>query len=161
MSTTTLRQTNDDRLGEQLLANVAEMLAAAASISHERCFWTSNCATERERYNALHRLASAPSTASHSSRFKHVLPRLKSRSSVRVRSAESQPRSALGWPHATQMHSMPYIAVHPSGKFFVGQSQDNQLLCFTAVGKYKLKRVSPYSEKTDVALFVRQDIMMC
>lgn len=38
------------------------------------------------------------------------------------------------------MHSMPYVAVHPSGKFFVGQSQDNQILCFTAINKYKLKR---------------------
>lgn len=38
------------------------------------------------------------------------------------------------------MHSMPYVAVHPSGKYFVGQSQDNQVLCFTAIGKYKLKR---------------------
>ena len=38
------------------------------------------------------------------------------------------------------MHSMPYVAVHPSGKFFVGQSQDNQILVFTAEGKYKLKR---------------------
>jgi pre-mRNA-processing factor 17 len=40
------------------------------------------------------------------------------------------------------MHSMPYVAVHPSQKFFVGQSQDNQILCFTAQNKYKLKRVS-------------------
>lgn len=39
------------------------------------------------------------------------------------------------------MHSMPYIAVHPNQKYFVGQSQDNQILCFTALGKYKLKRV--------------------
>lgn len=40
------------------------------------------------------------------------------------------------------MHSMPALAVHPSGKFFVGQSQDNQILCFTAQNRYKLKRVS-------------------
>lgn len=40
------------------------------------------------------------------------------------------------------MHSMPYVAVHPSQKFFVGQSQDNQILTFTAQNKYKLKRVS-------------------
>ena len=39
------------------------------------------------------------------------------------------------------MHSMPYIAAHPSGKHFVGQSQDNQILVFTAVNKYKIKRV--------------------
>jgi len=38
------------------------------------------------------------------------------------------------------MHSMPYVAVHPSGKYFCGQSQDNQILCFTAINKYKLKR---------------------
>jgi WD40 repeat protein len=38
------------------------------------------------------------------------------------------------------MHSMPHVAVHPSGKFFLGQSQDNQILVFSAEGKYKLKR---------------------
>jgi len=36
------------------------------------------------------------------------------------------------------MHSMPYVAVHPSGKHWVGQSQDNRLMVFGAVAKVKL-----------------------
>jgi len=38
------------------------------------------------------------------------------------------------------MHSMPSIAIHPTGKYFVGQSQDNQILVFTAINRYKLNR---------------------
>ena len=38
------------------------------------------------------------------------------------------------------MHSIPTVTVHPSGRYFLGQSQDNQILIFTAVNKYKMKR---------------------
>ena len=38
------------------------------------------------------------------------------------------------------MHSIPSVTLHPSGKYFLGQSQDNQILLFTALNKYKLKR---------------------
>ena len=38
------------------------------------------------------------------------------------------------------MHSIPAVTVHPSGKYFLGQSQDNQILIFTALNKYKMKR---------------------
>ena len=38
------------------------------------------------------------------------------------------------------MHSIPAVTVHPSGRYFLGQSQDNQILLFTARDKYKLKR---------------------
>jgi pre-mRNA-processing factor 17 len=39
-----------------------------------------------------------------------------------------------------EMHSMPYIAVHPNGKFFVGQSQDNQCLVYSAINRFKLNK---------------------
>ena len=38
------------------------------------------------------------------------------------------------------MHSIPSVTVHPSGRYFLGQSQDNQILTFTAVNKYKMRR---------------------
>ena len=38
------------------------------------------------------------------------------------------------------MHSIPCVTTHPSGRYFLGQSMDNQVLIFTAGGKYKLKR---------------------
>ena len=38
------------------------------------------------------------------------------------------------------MHSIPSVTVHPSGRYFLGQSQDNQILIFTAVNRYKMKR---------------------
>ena len=38
------------------------------------------------------------------------------------------------------MHSIPTVTPHPSGRYFLGQSQDNQILTFTATNKYKLKR---------------------
>ena len=38
------------------------------------------------------------------------------------------------------MHSIPSVTPHPSGRYFLGQSMDNQILIFTAGGKYKLKR---------------------
>lgn len=47
------------------------------------------------------------------------------------------------------MHSMPYVAMHPSGKHFVGQSQDNQILVFTAINKYKIKRVRTTNTHTN------------
>jgi pre-mRNA-processing factor 17 len=36
------------------------------------------------------------------------------------------------------MHSMPATTLHPNGKFWLGQSQDNQILCYGASGKFKL-----------------------
>ena len=38
------------------------------------------------------------------------------------------------------LHSIPAVTLHPSGRHFLGQSMDNQILIFTAGGKYKLKR---------------------
>jgi len=38
------------------------------------------------------------------------------------------------------MHSMPFVAVHPSGKFFVGQSQDNQILVYSAINRFKINK---------------------
>ncbi len=39
-----------------------------------------------------------------------------------------------------ELHSMPTTALHPSGHFFAAQSQDNQVLVFTAETRYKLNR---------------------
>jgi pre-mRNA-processing factor 17 len=36
------------------------------------------------------------------------------------------------------MHSMPFVALHPSGKQWVGQSQDNQILVYGAVNRMKV-----------------------
>jgi len=36
-----------------------------------------------------------------------------------------------------EMHAMPFVAVHPNQKFFVGQSQDNQLLVYSALNRFK------------------------
>jgi len=38
------------------------------------------------------------------------------------------------------MHSMPAVSVHPSGKYFVGQSMDNQLLVYSAINRFKLNK---------------------
>jgi len=38
------------------------------------------------------------------------------------------------------MHSMPYIGVHPNGKFFCGQSQDNQILVYSAINRFKVNK---------------------
>lgn len=38
------------------------------------------------------------------------------------------------------MHSMPAVAMSPNGKYFVGQSQDNQILMFDAFNRFKLNR---------------------
>jgi len=35
------------------------------------------------------------------------------------------------------MQSMPSTALHPSGKFFAGQSQDNRILVYTALNRFK------------------------
>lgn len=35
------------------------------------------------------------------------------------------------------MHSMPFVALHPSGKFWAGQSQDNQILIYGALNRFK------------------------
>eukprot|EP01103_Thecamoeba_quadrilineata_P016920 TRINITY_DN5820_c0_g1_i2.p1 TRINITY_DN5820_c0_g1~~TRINITY_DN5820_c0_g1_i2.p1 ORF type:complete len:538 (-),score=81.54 TRINITY_DN5820_c0_g1_i2:98-1711(-) len=40
-------------------------------------------------------------------------------------------------PH---MHSMPSIAVHPNGNWFVGQSLDNQLLVYSTRERFKLNK---------------------
>ena len=37
-----------------------------------------------------------------------------------------------------EMHSMPFTTMHPNGKFFLGQSQDNQILVHAAHGRYKV-----------------------
>lgn len=38
------------------------------------------------------------------------------------------------------LHSIPSIAMHPSGKYFVGNAQDNQALVFACDGRVKLNR---------------------
>jgi len=40
-------------------------------------------------------------------------------------------------PH---MHSMPAVSVHPSGKWFVGQSLDNQILVYSSHERFKLNK---------------------
>jgi pre-mRNA-processing factor 17 len=38
-------------------------------------------------------------------------------------------------PH---MHSIPSVALHPNGKYFIGQSLDNQILTYTATDRVRL-----------------------
>lgn len=40
-------------------------------------------------------------------------------------------------PH---MHSMPAIAVHPDGGYFAAQSQDNQIVVYSAQNKFKINK---------------------
>lgn len=35
------------------------------------------------------------------------------------------------------LHSVPFMTIHPNGKFMVGQSMDNQLVVYGAVGRFK------------------------
>jgi hypothetical protein len=46
----------------------------------------------------------------------------------------------IGEPNS---HSIPTLAPHPSGKYFIGQSMDNQILCFDSFNRVKLNRVCP------------------
>ena len=43
------------------------------------------------------------------------------------------------------MHSMPSLAMHPSQQFFVGQSLDNNLVCFQVGQKFKLSKKKKFS----------------
>lgn len=47
------------------------------------------------------------------------------------------PVKYIAEPH---MHSMPATAIHPSGSHWVGQSLDNQIMCYGARDKYSLNR---------------------
>ena len=38
------------------------------------------------------------------------------------------------------MHSTPSICMHPSNKFFLGQSLDNTIVCYTAKDRFSLQR---------------------
>eukprot|EP01101_Sappina_pedata_P011802 TRINITY_DN7992_c0_g1_i1.p1 TRINITY_DN7992_c0_g1~~TRINITY_DN7992_c0_g1_i1.p1 ORF type:complete len:581 (+),score=197.62 TRINITY_DN7992_c0_g1_i1:204-1745(+) len=40
-------------------------------------------------------------------------------------------------PH---MHSMPAVTLHPNGKYFLAQSLDNQILCYSARDRFKLNK---------------------
>jgi pre-mRNA-processing factor 17 len=43
------------------------------------------------------------------------------------------------------MHSMPSLVMHPSQKFFVGQSLDNNIVCFQVGQKFKLSKKKKFS----------------
>lgn len=45
-------------------------------------------------------------------------------------------------PH---MHSIPALAVHPNGKWFVGQSLDNQIVCYSTSDRFRLNRKKTFS----------------
>eukprot|EP00708_Paratrimastix_pyriformis_P002294 GAFH01001036.1.p2 GENE.GAFH01001036.1~~GAFH01001036.1.p2 ORF type:complete len:433 (-),score=168.22 GAFH01001036.1:71-1369(-) len=40
-------------------------------------------------------------------------------------------------PH---MHSIPSVSMHPSGKFLLGQSMDNQIVCYSTMDRFKLNK---------------------
>ena len=43
------------------------------------------------------------------------------------------------------MHSMPALAMHPSQQYLVGQSLDNQIVCFQVGNKFKLSKKKKFS----------------
>lgn len=48
-------------------------------------------------------------------------------------------------PH---MHSIPALAVHPNGKWFVGQSLDNQIVCYSTSDRFRMNRKKTFTGHT-------------
>eukprot|EP00611_Tribonema_gayanum_P023120 TRINITY_DN4806_c0_g1_i1.p4 TRINITY_DN4806_c0_g1~~TRINITY_DN4806_c0_g1_i1.p4 ORF type:complete len:349 (-),score=118.10 TRINITY_DN4806_c0_g1_i1:76-1122(-) len=64
------------------------------------------------------------------------------------------PIKYISEPH---MHSMPAVALHPSGNYWVGQSLDNQILAWGARDKFRQNRKKIFKGHTNAGYACRMD----